>query len=363
MKTYCKKVDIKSEEHLNYSFDQFVSKSKRQRGFRHFFERGKDRITAQARSMIEGRKLTLPAITYFERTEPTSRKTRLIGREPAMQQYLDYVAVMALQPMLDAKIGYHQCASIKGKGQAHASRFLKRWVRNRKNKYYVKIDIRKFYESVDREVLFSMLRHDVANPDLVWLVEALINTHKKGLNIGSFLSQYMANYYLSGAYRYANDLHKFRRGKRIKLAPHILTYMDDWVFIGRSKSDVKSAVRQTIAYIENELHLTVKPWKVCKIDAEPVDMVGWVFRRDRTSVRAAIFIRARRSFMRAAKQAVIKPRLAARCISYWGYFKWANVYLFEQRYQLKKLINQCKDALSLHAIERGAYEGLQHATA
>ena len=358
MKTYCRKTDITSDEHLNYSFDLFSSKSGRRRGFRHFFDKGRERITHQARSMILNRELRLNDITYFYRTEPTSQKTRLIGRESAMQQFLDYVAVTALQPMLDAKIGYHQCASIKGKGQSHAARYLKRWVRNKKNRYYVKIDIRKFYESIDRDVLMAMLRHDVGNDDLLWLVEALINTHKKGLNIGSFLSQYLANYYLSEAYRYANELHKYRRGKRIKLAPHILTYMDDWIFIGHSKSDIKSAVRKTIAFIESRLHLVVKPWKICRIDSEPVDMVGWVFRRDRTSVRAAIFIRARRAFMRAARQVVIRPRLAARCISYWGYMKWANVYLFIQKHDLINLISQCKDSISRHANERKAYENL-----
>lgn len=359
MKTYCKQVNITSHDHLSTSYDALLARNRNRKGFSHFYSKDKEAVIQLAREMIENRKLELNPIVYFERIEPTCRKTRLIGRESAMQQFFDYIAVSALQSLFDAKIGYHQCASIAGKGQSHARRYLKRWSRNARNRYYVKIDIRKFYQNVDREVLISMLRHDVRNDDLLWLVQALIETHRSGVNIGSYLSQYLANYYLSGAFRFANELHKMKRGKRVKLADHVLTYMDDWIFIGSRKADVKSAVRQVIKYLNDVLHLEVKPWKVCKIDDEPIDMVGFVFWRDHITIRASIFIRARRAFSRIRKAKEIKLRQAQRCISYYGFFKWSSTKQFQQRIEMTKLFNRCKDRVAAYQYERNAYESSQ----
>lgn len=356
MKTYCKKTNILSDEHLNMCFDVFYNHNKSRKEFHSFFSQGKETILNEIRSMVTNRKIKLAPIVYFERIEPTSRKLRVIGRESAMQQLLDYISVYALMPLFQAKLGYHQCASIKGKGQAHALRYLRRWSKNKQNRYYVKIDIRKFYPSIDCQVLISMLSKDIRNPDLLWLIKTLIGTYKHGLSIGSFLSQYLANYYLSEAFRYANNLHKEKRNKKIKLMRHILTYMDDWIFIGSRKADIKSAVRKVIRFLNDKLHLEVKPWKVCKIDSEPIDMVGYVFWRDHVSIRAVIFIRARRSFLRIQRASIITYRMAARCLAYFGYFKWSNSRVFIKRNRLDSLIKICKDRVAMFQYEKNTYE-------
>lgn len=316
-------------------------------------------VIEEARLMIASRDLSaLKPISYFGRHEPITGKDRVIGSESAMQQYLDYVAVTALQPLFDAKLGYHQCASVKGKGQAHALKYIKRWVRSSSNRVYVKLDIRKYYPSIDRNVLMGMLRRDVCNDDLLWLIEALISTHSTGLNIGSYLSQYLANYYLSAAYRLAEELKKERKSKRTgevtekKLVNHVLTYMDDWLIVGRDKRDLKMAARRIVSHLDKVLHVKAKPWKVCWIDVEPIDMIGYVFRRTWTAVRAGIFLRARRAFKRAARSLILKPHLATRCIAYWGYFRAACTRHFRKRYALRRLIDDCKDVMSLMQHER-----------
>lgn len=359
MKTYCKNISITSDEHLLHAYEAFALHRRGKRKFEGFFSCDSLEIVAEARAMIVSRDLSgLRPIVYFNRHEPITAKDRVIGSECAMHQYLDYVAVTALQQLFDAKLGYHQCASIKGKGQAHALKYIKRWVRSSSNRVYVKIDVRKYYPSIDREVLMGMLHRDVRNDDLLWLVEALISTHASGLNIGSYLSQYLANYYLSEAFRYAEGLKKERKSKRTgeitekKLVNHVLTYMDDWLFVGRDKRDLKMAVRRVVAYLEKVLHLEVKAWKVCWIDVEPIDMIGYVFRRTWTAVRAGIFLRARRAFMRAKHALVLMPHMATRCIAYWGYFKAACTRHYRRRTGLRRLIEECKDVMSLMQQER-----------
>lgn len=326
MKTYCKNVDITSDEHLEFAYAEFSRGNRTRKEFQGFFRVGRDEVFRWVRAMVAEHRLDLPSITYFQRVEPTNGKVRLIGRESAKQQFLDYVCVTALQELIDAKLGYHQCASIRGKGQKHARRYIQRWVRDPKIRYYVKLDINKYYPNVDRAVLFSMIERDVRNPDLVWLIKSLVNTHREGLNIGSYLSQYLANYYLSGAYAYACSLHRYRKSvrkaasAREPLCDHVLTYMDDWLLMGHNKSNLKMAVRKVEAYLRDVLHATIKPWKVCRVDGEPLDMCGFVFRRDRTTIRPGIFRRARRAILRANRSRVMTPHAAARIVSYWGWF-------------------------------------------
>lgn len=359
MKTYCKNVDITGEAHLLFAYGEFARHRRGKRKFAEFFGEDPCVVAEAARAMIEARDLSgVGPIAYFNRREPVTGKNRIIGSECALQQYLDYVAVTALQQLFDAKIWFHQCASIRGKGQAHALKYLKRWVRSGNSRYYVKLDVKKYYNNIDRDVLMNMLRRDVRNDDLLWLVEALIATHAQGLNIGSYLSQYLANYYLSGAYRYAEGLKKERKSRRtgevsdVKLVGHVLTYMDDWILIGRDKRDVKMAARRLVRYLRDELRLEVKAWKPCSVECEPIDMIGYVFRRTWTAVRAGIFLRARRAFRRASRALVLTPHIAARCIAYWGYFKAACTRHFRKRTRLRQLIADCKDVMSMAQIER-----------
>ncbi|NGM17712.1 reverse transcriptase [Eggerthellaceae bacterium zg-893] len=355
MKTYCKDVDILSREHLERAYEAFRrSPRKKTERFEAFFARPREEVLAEAWNMVYRRRLDLEPIRTFERIEPTNGKVRVIGQESPMQQLLDYVACEALQPLLDAKVGYHQCASVKGKGQAHAVRYVKRWVRSPDCRYWAKLDVKKYYPSIDRSVLMAMLRRDVRNEPLLWLVEALISTHThdSGLSIGSLLSQRLANYYLAGAYRHVHGLAKERRGKRVQLVGHVLTYMDDWLLTGPDKRNLKMAVRKLVKYMRDVLHLEVKGWKVSLMDAEPIDLVGFRFWRNKVTLRPAVFLRARRAYKRARQAKRPTRRQAARCVAYWGYYKASDIRGFVRRNKIKETFDLCRDVVSQHAIER-----------
>lgn len=73
----------------------------------------------------------------------------------------------------------------------------------------------------------------------MWLIKELIKTFKNGLSIGSYLSQYLCNLFMSQIYHYIGHLHKIRKHKNgknelIKLVYHQLFYMDDIYICGMS---------------------------------------------------------------------------------------------------------------------------------
>lgn len=89
---------------------------------------------------IKTRNIQLNPIKYQERVDPSSGKIREIGITSIKQQVYDYICVNALKPMLDAKIGYYQCSSIKNRGQKHAKKAIEKCIRQKykKARYVIK---------------------------------------------------------------------------------------------------------------------------------------------------------------------------------------------------------------------------------
>lgn len=345
MKTYCKDIDILDYDYMSRAYDEFWKVSHNKGGkFNSFFKHKKEDVIKRAKGMILDRKLTLSPIRHFKRVDPVSMKVRDIGVESPMMQYMDHIAVNALEPLLKAKVGYHQCASVKDKGQKHAKRYISRWVNCNREKYFVKLDIRKYYPNVDIEVLMSMLRRDVKNDTLLWLIESLFSYHGGGMSIGSLLSQRMSNYYLSECFREVSNKYKVRGRKKYKWVDHVLTYADDWLLIGRDKRCIKQAVSFIKEYLFNKLHLTIKDWKICRVGKEPIDMVGYRFEPGRVTIRKKIFRRLRRAYMQARRSEHIGHRFAARCISYWGYLKRSDTLKYKRT--ITKLFNLCRGIMS-----------------
>ena len=83
---------------------------------------------------IKNRNIRLSPINYQERIDPSSGKIREIGITSIKQQVYDYICVNALKPMLDAKIGYYQCSSIKNRGQKHAKKAIEKCIRQKYKK-------------------------------------------------------------------------------------------------------------------------------------------------------------------------------------------------------------------------------------
>lgn len=288
-----------------------------------------DRLAERIADEIREGRYRDTRITYFNRVEPISGKHRVIGRESVRHQIYDHVAVMALQPLFDAKVGRWQTASIPNRGTIDARRAIKRWTRERSSKWFVKLDVRKYYPSIDRPTLKAMLTRDVGDPILLRLVFHLIDRYQgdNGLNIGSYLSQWLANYYLSHAYHWIEspamtiERTSRRTGEitRRRLITHQLWYMDDLLLIGTSKRDLKIAARRIVRYLKDALKLDVhEEWNCKRLDLEPIDMVGYTFRpHGRVNIRSGVFLRARRTFNRARRRPMTE-QLARRCCSYYG---------------------------------------------
>lgn len=167
---------------------------------------------------------------------------------------------------------------IKGRGIHLAAKRLKRVMSAKSgNKYCLKIDVRKFYPTVDHEILKGMVRKRIKDPNLLAMLDEIIDS-ADGLPIGNYLSQYLANYLL------AFFDHKIKEVYKIK---HYYRYADDMVFL----SDSKDQLHDLLILINHELAdigLYLKSnYRVFPTNTG-IDFVGYVFYPTHTLLRKGI---------------------------------------------------------------------------
>ena len=287
--------------------------------------------------------ISFPSIWYRDKVDGSSGKIRRIGIQNIKQQLYDYIAVEGMKPLLK-RIGEYQYASIPKRGTTKGKQVISRWIKNCNMRYFAKLDVKKCFESIDHDLLMTFLKKYIKNEKLVWLIRTLINSFEKGLSIGSYLSQYLCNLYMSVLYHYIMErLYKTRRGKRINLIRHCLIYMDDILLIGSRKRDMETAVKKIIQKAD-EMGLTIKDnWQVRSIDEAPIDMMGFKIYRTHTEIRGRIFLRVRRSFHRDRKELTL--RIAKKCLSYYRYLKHTNSRKIERKWKVKPILKKCKGVI------------------
>lgn len=374
MKRYCKNVDISDRTFIKASIEECLrDKYKRSDVVRMFSEYSglqKDFIAAIAqtanRKMFDGIILTITESVRFEiinkkycwkpiwyTCKLEGNKMRRIGIQDIKQQLYDYIAVNGLKELFDKRIGYYQCAALPGKGQVFGMKAVKKNLRNSKIRYGWKGDGEKFYENINRDILKNLLKKYVKNEPLLHLVFCLIDGFEKGLSIGSYLSQYLANFYMSFLYRYITEnLWKERKKKngeikRIRMIDFALIYMDDIYIAGANIKLLKMAVERIKKFAKEKLDITIKlldNW----IDfgkSGYVDMMGFLISKGKAIVRPTIFRRFRRSIHKVKKVGKINKANARRIISRYGWMKNADCKHFIKRNKVDYIRGKCKELI------------------
>lgn len=264
-----------------------------------------------------------PGVT--ERVDACSHKVRKVAVLNIRNLLYDHVAVIGLAEACRA-IGEYQVSSIPGRGAEYGDRAIRKWLHGMrdKNVYHMKLDIRNFYGSVNQELLFAWLARRVANPKLLWLTRKLVTCVDKGMAIGSYLSQTLANLYLSSLYHLAKEgIFRTRRGKRIATFKHALFYMDDMLLIGLNSKAMKRGAQELAVYAREQLGLEIKPgWCVRTLsERHPIDIMGFRYSGGKVSLRRRIFKYARRMLARAARLGMVTLHASCRIASYKGYIE------------------------------------------
>lgn len=308
-------------------------------------------ITDSIQNEIKDQSYKWKPIWYSEKLE--GNKIRKIGIQDIKQQLYDYIAVNGLMELFKKKIGYYQCAAIPGKGQVMGKKSIEKWLKSGKTRYGWKGDVSKYYENINKNRLKELLKKYVKNDALLHLTFSLIDSFEKGLSIGSYLSQYLANFYMSFAYHYISEkcvktrITKHNGKKIIRLVRNVLIYMDDIFITASNLKYLKIAVDKFKKWISEFLSVKIKPnesW----IDFKNgyVDMMGFLISKRKTIVRPSIFRKFRRSIVKARKQKKIKKQQAYRIVSRWGWLANSDCKHFIKRSNASMINRLSKEVIS-----------------
>lgn len=384
MKTYCKTVDITDRKLIQKAVYKCLKKKYKRKDSLTMFseytglptdtiegmfnEFGLSGMKPMVETVVDGVReeiiqgnIHFQPIWYKEKIDASSQKVRRIGIQNIKQQIYDYIAVEAMKGFLK-RIGEYQCAALKGRGQSYGIKAIKRWMRNKDIRYAGQCDISKCYQSIDRNKLMEFLRKYIKNEPLLELIEMLIMTFDTGLSIGSYLSQYLCNLFLSQIYHeIAENMYRIRKKKngtteRINLIKHQLFFMDDILILGTNAKDIHKAMKLIIQKAD-EMGLKIKDnWMVYttiakrKDDGHFIDIMGVRIYRQHITIRRRVFLRVRRSYKKT--QSLVKQRkkipvwLARKCMSYKGILDHTDSYNIKRRYNANKTIQICKGVIS-----------------
>lgn len=244
--------------------------------------------------------------TTFKVYEP---KEREVFRLPYYPDRIVHHAIMnVLEPIFCSVFTADTYSCIKGKGIHAAANGVKQALKNEAaTSYCLKMDIKKFYPSVDHTILKQLLRRKFKDNDLLWLLDEIIDS-AEGLPIGNYLSQYFANFYLTYFDHWL---------KEVKQVSYYFRYADDLVFLHHDKTYLHTLQKEISVYLQRNLKLTAKEnYQVFPVDARGIDFVGYRFYHTHTLLRKAI----KQNFARMLAKRPNKLSIA----SYYGWACHAN---------------------------------------
>lgn len=251
-------------------------------------------------------------------------KERVIFKLPYFPDRICHHAILNILEPIWVNTFIHQTyACIKGRGIHKLLNDLRKDLKDvNSTKYCLKLDIHKFYPSIDHEVLKELIRKKIKDNVLLKVLDNIIDS-ADGVPIGNYLSQFFGNLYLSPLDRYIKESLKVRYYKR---------YCDDMILLSDSKEMLHKYFDKIESFLTNNLHLQLKPnYQIFPVDARGIDFVGYKSFHTYTLLRKSLKERIKKLIRNRSK--ILRERFLCSMCSYYGWMIYAACKHFAQRIQ------------------------------
>jgi len=179
-------------------------------------------------------------------------KERIISASPVRDRVVQHAIMNYYEQVFDRHLIFDTYACRVGKGTHKA--VLRAFHFAKSSKYFLKMDVRKYFDSIDHAVLKYLLAKIIKDKEVLDLFYIIIDSGDtfsgKGVPIGNLTSQFFANYFLSGFDHYCKEQRHVRR---------YIRYMDDMLIFSDNKNDLKDLYADAVSYTEEKLKLSLKP--------------------------------------------------------------------------------------------------------
>ena len=178
-------------------------------------------------------------------------KERVICAASFPERVLHHAVINVCEPVLERYAIHDSYACRSDKGM-HAA-VLRAQEFTRQYSWYLKLDIRKYFDSIDHVTLLALLERRFKDHAVLRLIRTILETYSvepdRGLPIGNLLSQHMANFYLGHLDHWIKET--------LRVLGYV-RYMDDFVLWAQDKSALKAHLAVIQEFVTSELKLTLK---------------------------------------------------------------------------------------------------------
>ncbi len=199
-----------------------------------------------------------PVLSRYTQFKIFDPKERVISVVPFLDRVMHHAIMNVLEPVFERQFIYHTYACRKGKGSHRAVQYV--FKNAKKHRYFLKLDVKKYFDNIDHEVLKKMLCRIIKDRECLNLLFCLIDSYgecvregdgkgQKGLPIGNLTSQFFANFYLSSLDHFVLE--------NLKPAGYV-RYMDDILIIDDSKEKLALFFDAVKNFCGEKLFLTLK---------------------------------------------------------------------------------------------------------
>ena len=196
-------------------------------------------------------------LVHFIIREP---KTRKISKSDFRDRIVHHALCNIIEPILEKSFIFDSFANRIGKGTLKAIKrfdYFKRKAskNNTITRYILKVDIQKYFENIDHEILISVIKKKIADNRVVWLIRKILANHapqSKGIPLGNLTSQFFANVYLNGLDWFVKSILK---------AKYYIRYVDDFVILESDKEKLEFYKGQIDEFLKTKLKLQLHKGK------------------------------------------------------------------------------------------------------
>lgn len=318
---------ICSYENLVAAAENACMGKARQKTVRTFFEDFEKNIRQLQEELITHTFKT-SEYSIFRIFEP---KERVIYRLPFRDRIVHWAIMLVIEPIWVKAFTRDTYACIKGRGIHALQRKLQGDLRDdpEGTEYCLKIDVKKFYPTIDHEILKNVIRRKIKDPELLALLDEIIDSvpDGAGVPIGNYLSQFFANLYLT-------ELdHLLKESCRVK---YYYRFADDIVVLGSDKETLRGILVFINHYLFSERNLRIKSnFQIFPVESRGIDFVGYVTRHEYALARKKNKKALCRKVAEYRKQGLSEEQIRLKTASRVGFMIHANTNHLLQTLNLK----------------------------
>ena len=243
--------NLKQEEYIMWLYEKLKTGTYKHSGYTTFY-------------------VTEPKVRMIEKSAYIDRIVHRWYVDNFMKEYFIKSFISTSYACLENKGMHKACIDVQNT-MKHCKRI---W----NNYYIIKMDVAKYFQNIDKTILYNILQKKIKDPKLLWLTKEILysNGKEKGLPIGNYTSQCFANIYLNELDQYAKNKMKLK---------YYYRYMDDIVVMVKSKKEAIQKLQLIREFLEKNLKLELNSKTQIFKSTQGINFCGYKINEYRLKIR------------------------------------------------------------------------------